>query len=319
MNTFEGNVEGSWRALLACRKCKAALTRYLAREFLTLAPAYMPTGEERELVVNIKNSAYICTKDGNIIERPTLYTNTEEADQRIWLHCVHSTSSRILIFSPDTDVYHVGLVHMEKMPGKDIVVQLSRSLLDPAKAKLLHLTALVASLNGDPDLADIPMCNRPQALQSVFVSTGCDYVSYFAGIGKCSFLKTFFQYASFIAGGPPMHPPGSLGFILPQDSFCSFVRLVGCAYFMKNASAFEHCTPVALFNAAKQADNSERHKSWLDMIRRRVWMRADLERNNLPTLDALKLHWRRSLWVLGLWHSATGNDIELPGRTQNDF
>jgi hypothetical protein len=206
---------------------------------------------------------------------------------------------------------------MHKMQGKDVIVQLSKSLLDPGKAKLLHLTALIEGLKGDLDLADVPECSRPQVLQSIYVSTGCDYVSYFAGIGKCSFLSTFYQYAGFIAAGTPPWPHGSLGEISPdlsdQHSLCSFLRLVGCSYFKKNASAFEQKTPVALYNSVKEPDELETHKKWLDAIRRRVWMRADLKRHNVPSYDALKLHWHRSLWVLGLWHSATGNDIELPG------
>ena len=49
---------------------------------------------------------------------------------------------KILIFSPDTDIYHVGLVHMHKMPDKDVVVQLSRG---PGKVKFLHINALLDS------------------------------------------------------------------------------------------------------------------------------------------------------------------------------
>ena len=37
-------------------------------------------------------------------------------------------------------------------------------------------------------------------LQTLFICTGCDYVSYFAGIGKSTLLKVFFQHASFVNG-----------------------------------------------------------------------------------------------------------------------
>ena len=46
-------------------------------------------------------------------------------------------------------------------------------------------------------------------------------------------------------------------------------------------------------------------KEWLDIIQRRVWMKADLESHNVPTTDALRLHWHKCLWVLELWHLAT--------------
>ena len=70
-----------------------------------------------------------------------------------------------------------------------------------------------------------PPTLRPQALQSLYVCTGCDYTSYFVGVGKCTFLVTFFQYASFIASGSD--PPGSKGLVsLNRDdlSFYSFIN-----------------------------------------------------------------------------------------------
>ena len=33
----------------------------------------------------------------------------------------------------------------------------------------------------------------PQIMQTLFVCTGCDYVSFFSGFGKVSFLRYFFQ------------------------------------------------------------------------------------------------------------------------------
>ena len=62
-------------------------------------------------------------------------------------HCTVSTQQgRILIFSPDTDTWY-GLVHMHKMPNKDIIIQLSRD--QGRKAKYLHLNALIDGLDHD--------------------------------------------------------------------------------------------------------------------------------------------------------------------------
>ena len=38
---------------------------------------------------------------GESITRPAFSSNLDEADMRIWLHCIHSTGNRLLIFSPD--------------------------------------------------------------------------------------------------------------------------------------------------------------------------------------------------------------------------
>ena len=127
-----------------------------------MAPPYMPHGcHNREFIANIGNIAYSCTKSEGIIERPTLYTNTEEADERIWLHCVYSGASKILIFSPDTDTCHVGLAHLEKMPQKDIIVQLSSSSTsNGGRTKFLHLNAPLEGLSRDSDLGDIPLNDK---------------------------------------------------------------------------------------------------------------------------------------------------------------
>ena len=48
-----------------------------------------------------------------------------------------------------------------------------------------------------------------------------------------------------------------------------------------------------------------------------MWERADTEDKTMPSTEALKLHWNRSLWVLEMWHQATSNDIDLPGKSWN--
>ena len=95
------------------------------------------------------------------------------------------------------------------------MVQLSKSFKDGSK--ILDLSSLLKALESDPDLLGILPCLRPQALQSLYVCTGCDYVSFLVGMGKVSFLITFFQYASFIAGG--IDPCGTIGSVsLDQES-----------------------------------------------------------------------------------------------------
>ena len=42
------------------------------------------------------------------ITRPEL-SNAEEANKRIWRHATQTSAQRILVYSPDTDVYNIGL------------------------------------------------------------------------------------------------------------------------------------------------------------------------------------------------------------------
>ena len=55
--------------------------------------------------------------------------------------------------------------------------------------KFLSMNNFIAALNNDP------CAERPQLLQSLYACTGCDYISFFKGIGKGTFLDTLFQHA----------------------------------------------------------------------------------------------------------------------------
>ena len=237
-----------------------------------------------------------------------MWTDADEGDLRVWLHCVHSAGTNKLVFSRDTDVYHIGLTVLHLIPTNHIIVQLSKSY--KKGGKFIDLKAFAEALSKDPDLSGITDLHRPQVIQSIYVSTGCDYISFFSGVGKITFLTTFFQYASFITGGQPI---GSMGILETSSALLSFLRLVGCAYFKKHTSAFEHPTPIALYQSIGIVNPLKHHEEWLQVIRKTIWLRADTESHNLPSTEALALHWKRCLWVLQMWNSATQNDMDLPG------
>ena len=137
---------------------------------------------------------------------PSFVCNAEETDTRIWLHVKQTTANRVLIVSPDTDVYHIGLP-LHPFHGKDVIVQIS--LVNSRELCLLHMNHLVSALRNDPDLAAIRSTILPQVLQTLFVTSGCDYISFFSGIGKVTFVRYIFQYAAFISSNQE-HAEGSL-------------------------------------------------------------------------------------------------------------
>ena len=309
-------VPSKWQSLLACRKCKQFLTCYIAKEMLQLAPK-LPSNSQT-FTTNVQETTHCVACTGEVFPCPQLWSNADKADLRVWLHCIHSTGNQKLLFSPDTDVYHIGLTVVPLVPEGEIVVQLSRSLKEGSKFLSLHL--LLEALYNDPDLHGIPLDLRPQVLQSLYVCTGCDYVSFFVGMGKVSFLSTFFQYAAFIAGGTIA--PGSIGEVnLDSDSSSclSFYRLVGSAYFRAHASAFEFTSLVTLYHSVTAKNAIEKHDRWLHIMRKTVWLRADTESKNMPSTTALQLHWWRCSWIIGMWHKSTENDIDMPGTLHNMF
>ena len=48
-------------------------------------------------------------------ECPSLVCDAEESDTRVWLHVLHSSGHKKLLYSPDTDVYHIGLTLIDPL------------------------------------------------------------------------------------------------------------------------------------------------------------------------------------------------------------
>ncbi len=131
-------------------------------------------------------------------------------------------------------------------------------------------------------------------IQTLFICTGCDFVSFFNGLGKATFLGTLNQYSAFItadqdsAQGILTTEQNSLGLL-------AFTRLVGCAYFKKHKSAFlpTYPTPMALYNSISSTnDQYTQHNEWLDLIRNRMWTRIQFEDDMIPSSSALSRHWK---------------------------
>ena len=105
-------------------------------------------------------------------------------------------------------------------------------------------------------------------VQSLFISTGCDFISYFKSFGKATILNNFFQYATFICG---TNMEGSLEETHQHDreiGFLAFIRLIGTCYFKKHLPAFisnkGHSTPLQLYNSiGPSLPPMERHQVWL--------------------------------------------------------
>ena len=54
---------------------------------------------------------------------PKFKTDAEEADMQIWRHATDTSLSRVLIYSPDTDVYNIGLALTK--PTSEFIVQIN--------------------------------------------------------------------------------------------------------------------------------------------------------------------------------------------------
>ena len=129
-----------------------------------------------------------------------------ELQQFLLLKVQWSWPKFLYMHSPYSDVYHIGLTLIDPSVH-DVYVQLSN--ISSLELRLLQL--LLGSI--------IPLLLRPCVLQTLFICSGCDYVSVFCW--------------------PTMHTcsqdvPGTLadtGHDQMEEGFLSFVRLIGTVYF----------------------------------------------------------------------------------------
>ena len=100
-----------------------------------------------------------------------------------------------------------------------------------------------------------------------------------------------------------------------ESGFQAFIRLVGCLYYTEHRRAFGNvATPTGLFHQLEAQDSVIQHEEWLDTIRDEVWQRIYFENKLIPSLEALRRHYKRALWVVNYWRQAATNvmDPSLP-------
>ena len=125
----------------------------------------------------------------------------------------------------------------------------------------------------DPDLARVNPNILPDILQTLYAVSGCDYISFFSELGKATFLKYFYQYATFITGGK-LGTTGTLADTSLENSqygngFLSFLPLIGTIYFKKHSTRFDTPCPAAhyLKFISPKLTELQQHSAWLEDIR----------------------------------------------------
>ncbi len=322
------NTPKKWRDnVLNCRVCKRNLVVFLSQYFIKSVGTSLTQGQRFVTAGGFEESdggkAYCVEHQSRPEPDPRLACNAEETDTRLWLHVKHSRGTRKLILSPDTDVYHIGLPLIANT-DLDVLVKLNPT--NSTELRLLDLRALLDAFYNDPDLASLPRRCIPLSIQMVYISTGCDFISFFHGLGKASFLNTLYQHAAFISSDAD-EPPGTLSDVNSEIGLLAFVRLVGCTYYHKHRSAFlpSYLSPVTHFNsfASPGQTSQQHHSAWLNDMRERIWSKVKYEEEMVPSDGALERHWQRSRWVADTWSQAETQVMVLKplhgnGWTQNN-
>ncbi|VDI52433.1 Hypothetical predicted protein, partial [Mytilus galloprovincialis] len=114
---------------------------------------------------------------GQVVDYDLASGNHEEADTRVWLHASVTTADQVIIYSPDTDVFFIGLPLVSDL-NKTVYVQLRDS---PYNNSFLSMDKLVKCITLNDSLLQgidsVLIC-----MQLLFIYSGCDFVSYFRAI-----------------------------------------------------------------------------------------------------------------------------------------
>ncbi len=325
-----------WSDFLAVRENKHRLIEYIQRFFMRSA--------EHSLRLNtalvISDGITPCTVRRTINETGKIQSmcitdtkyiaNHVEADTLVFLHSVLSERSDCLIYSPDTDVFNIGMPLVERFPQKHFVIQLK----DTSQSQhFIDLDLLLNAFSNDTDLSHLVEHNIGAQMQTLFISSGCDYVSHFKHKTKNNFYSAFLDNCSFVSCNPQIDGNLSQTFVSDWESgFLSFCRLIGCVFLQKCAKSFVRCVANMSKTRNPTADeifryfvvnNSDKtpieiHRIWLDEIREASMKVKNntLQEYHIPSMDSLKLHWRRTCYISQIWNQAFNQFIKYPCLTE---
>ena len=123
------NIPQGWHKCLQCKTCKRSIVEAIGLYFLQRG--YLLLMYQQQLIISgcfssaNEDSAWLITSNELPERLPSYNSNAQEADNRIWHHTTLSETTKILIYSPDTDVHNIGLSTLEATTTKEYVIQLT--------------------------------------------------------------------------------------------------------------------------------------------------------------------------------------------------
>ena len=194
-------IPGKWREqLINCRNCKRSLVKFLGKCFLDITGAHLCS--EQALYVagafdgDITDTEWFVRGGCRAQPEPALSCNAARGNGHKTVAACKT--KHFTIISPDTDIYHIGLP-LQCVKEKNVLIQVSP--ISSRSIQLVNIRELINALHHDPDLANVSQNILPHVIQTLYVVSGCDYISFFSEVGKATFLRYFFQHTSFITGG----------------------------------------------------------------------------------------------------------------------
>ena len=122
------NIPQRWDEYLQCTTCKRSIVEAIGLHFLQKGHLLLVNQQQLIIAGCFSGANEDCAWLVSSEELPEMLTtynsNAQEADNRIWHHANQSEATKILIYSPDTDVYNIGLSTLDETT-KEYIIQLS--------------------------------------------------------------------------------------------------------------------------------------------------------------------------------------------------
>lgn len=219
----ESVLPSDWQKFLKIRENKKSLVNLVCEEFLNIGKEELTDGQHLVISGGFAANGIAKSVSNKMVSLSILFnSNIQEGDSRVWLHAFSCTGDKVLIFSPDNDTYHIGLVLLDKHPNKSVFVA-----VDSQIETVIDMKKMASLMSSDLDFVNVKH-NITALIQLLYISSGCDYVSFFKGHGKKSFFDTFVKNVDFIS--KDQRPfTGRLSQIKSEweMGFLAFLRLLG--------------------------------------------------------------------------------------------
>ncbi|CAC5405854.1 unnamed protein product [Mytilus coruscus] len=163
----------NWRNFLNVRDHKRKFVNYLSSQLINFALQRFQDHECTVVTAGGYEDLYVDKAlgagDGDISEFSDFNSNHEEGDTRVWLHAIHSKSQRIIIYSPDTDTFFVGLPFIDCLGDKTIYLQLKDSTFDHQFVDMHRFSLQMSNAMCLKELGNSENC-----IQMVYIASGYD-------------------------------------------------------------------------------------------------------------------------------------------------
>ena len=312
----------NWHKFLKVRSQKHLLIRYLSQKFIGLVQGHLQEGQSfltsggfHVGLVNKPAWSGVVVSRTDVVHHALVH-NHEESDTQIFLHVFDSTCTNILIYSIDRDVGMVALPL--DLGAKNVCLQYRAKAGDD---RFLNINLLQEAIRLDSDFSPVINNNLDilKCIQSLYICSGCDFVSYFCHLGKSIFFNTFAQFANFISGESTANLGCTNVSVDSERGLLSFLRLILCVYFKVNrACLHNYDSPRHLFNTLTVNNPLEHHHKALEIVRKASW-KGVYEDQLLPSHCALQFHWLRACWVSSVWGKCTTPIFMYPDITHHGF